>query len=108
MNNAEIRKLIKQLIKKYHPDLSKDSNTETMNSEITKKLTNILNDLKIYSKNRQIVVNETSDNPENALVQVENQDYLYYKLGIKYYKNIHILSFFMLFRVFRGKKLIMY
>ena len=89
MNNTDLRKLIKQLIKKYHPDLTKDSNTETFNNEITKKLTNILNDLKIYSKNKQIVVNDTSNIPENALVQAENQDYLYYKLGIKYYKNIH-------------------
>jgi hypothetical protein len=89
MNNTNLRKLIKQLIKKYHPDLSKDSNKETVNGEITKKLTNILNDLKIYSKNKQIVVNDVSIKPENALVQVENQDYLYYKLGIKYYKNIH-------------------
>ncbi|WP_461247456.1 hypothetical protein [Treponema sp. R6D11] len=89
MNNTDIRRLIKQLIKKYHPDLSQDSNTETINGEITKKLTNILNDLKIYSKNRQTAVNDASITPENAIVQVENQDYLYYKLGIKYYKNIH-------------------
>jgi hypothetical protein len=89
MKNTDLRKLIKQLIKKYHPDLSKDSNTETVNSEITKKLTNILNDLKIYTKSKQIVINDVSNKPENALVQVENQDYLYYKLGIKYYKNIH-------------------
>jgi hypothetical protein len=52
-------------------------------------LTNILNDLKIYSKNRQKVVVDTSNKSENGLIQLENQDYLYYKLGIKYYKNIH-------------------
>jgi len=89
MNSNNIRKQIKQLIKKYHPDLSKDTDTETVNNEITKKLTNILNDLKIYSKNKQIAVNDVSIKPENALVQVDNQDYLYYKLGIKYFKNIH-------------------
>jgi len=89
MTSNDIRKLIKQLIKKYHPDLNQDSNTETINSEITKKLTNILNDLKIYSKNKQIAVNDISNQPENVLVLVENQDYLYYKLGIKYYQNIH-------------------
>jgi DnaJ-class molecular chaperone len=44
---SNIRKLIKQLIKKYHPDLTKDASMENINSEITKKLTNILNDLKI-------------------------------------------------------------
>jgi len=89
MNNTDIKRIIKQLIKKYHPDLSKDTNTETINNEITKKLTNILNDLKIYAKNKQEAVIDVSNAPENALVQLENQDYLYYKLGIKYFKNIH-------------------
>jgi hypothetical protein len=89
MNNTDIKKIIKQLIKKYHPDLSKDTNTETINNEITKKLTNILNDLKIYAKNKQEAVVDVSNGSENALVQLENQDYLYYKLGIKYFKNIH-------------------
>jgi len=89
MTNTDIKKLIKQLIKKYHPDLSKDTDTETVNNEITKKLTNILNDLKIYAKNKQEAVVDISSNSENGLVQLENQDYLYYKLGIKYFKNIH-------------------
>jgi hypothetical protein len=89
MNNNDIRKLIKQLIKKYHPDLSKDTNTEIVNNEITKKLTNILNDLKIHSKNKQEFSIDVSNQPVNGLIQLENQDYLYYKLGIKYYKNIH-------------------
>jgi hypothetical protein len=88
-NNNDIKKIIKQLIKKYHPDLSNNTNTETFNDEITKKLTNILNDLKIYSKNRQNIINDVSSRPENGLVPLENQDYIYYKLGIKYYKNIH-------------------
>jgi len=89
MTNTDIKKLIKQLIKKYHPDLSKDTNTEKFNSEITKKLTNILNDLKIYAKNKQEAVIDVSNGAENGLVPLENQDYLYYKLGIKYFKNIH-------------------
>jgi hypothetical protein len=88
MNN-DIRKIIKQLIKKYHPDLSKDTDTQTINNEITKKLTNILNDLKIYSRNKEKVSNDVSNRSENGLVPLENQDYIYYKLGIKYYKNIH-------------------
>jgi len=87
--NKDIKKLIKQLIKKYHPDLTKDTNAETVNNEITIKLTNILNDLKIYSRKRQEVIIDVSNKPENGLIQLENQDYLYYKLGIKYYKNIH-------------------
>jgi len=89
MNNNDIKKLIKQLIKKYHPDLSKDTNEENVNNEITKKLTNILNDLKIYTKNKQEVITGVSDKSMNGLVPLENQDYLYYKLGIKYYRNIH-------------------
>jgi len=89
MNNNDIKKLIKQLIKKYHPDLSKDTNTEVINTEITKKLTNILNDLKIYTRNKKEVFNKTTSQPVNGLIQLENQDYIYYKLGIKYYKNIH-------------------
>jgi len=87
--NKDIKKLIKQLIKKYHPDLSKDTNTETINNEITIKLTNILNDLKIYSPKKQEVIKNVSSKSENGLIQLDNQDYLYYKLGIKYYKNIH-------------------
>jgi hypothetical protein len=87
--NKDIKKLIKQLIKKYHPDLSKDTNTETVNNEITKKLTSILNDLKIYSRSKQEVFIDVSNKSKNGLIQLENQDYLYYKLGIKYYKNIH-------------------
>jgi len=89
MNNNDIKKLIKQLIKKYHPDLSQDANTETANIEITKKLTNILNDLKIYARNKQVDINEVSNEPAKRACPLENQDYLYYKLGIKYYKNIH-------------------
>jgi len=81
--------MIKQLIKKYHPDLSKDTNEETDNNEITKKLTNILNDLKIYAKNKQETAIDVSNPPVDGLIQLENQDYLYYKLGIKYLKNIH-------------------
>jgi len=88
-SNSDIKKLIKQLIKKYHPDLSKDTSTEVINSEITKKLTNILNDLKIYARNKQEANKGVSSQPENGLVKLENQDYRYYKLGIKYYKNIH-------------------
>ena len=87
--NKDLKRLIKQLIKKYHPDLSNDTNMDPFNIDITKKLTNILNDLKIYAKDKQITAFDASDQPVNGLVQLENQDYLYYKLGMKYYKNIH-------------------
>jgi hypothetical protein len=62
---------------------------ETVNGEITKKLTNILNDIKIYAKNKQDAGFGVSSLPTNWLIPLENQDYLYYKLGIKYLKNIH-------------------
>lgn len=81
----DIKKIIKQLIKKYHPDISHNSN----NSEITKKLTNILNDLKIYAKNKPEILGDITGQSENSLVPLDNQDYRYYKLGIKYFKNIH-------------------
>jgi hypothetical protein len=67
---GDIRKLIKQLIKKYHPDLSNDSNMESINSEITKKLTNILNDLKIYARSKQEVSLDVSNQPVNGLIQL--------------------------------------
>ncbi|GBU29360.1 hypothetical protein R84B8_02924 [Treponema sp. R8-4-B8] len=89
MNNADLKKLIKQLLKKYHPDLSQNTGMETGSDDMAKKLTNILNDLKIYARNKQEAGKDISNNTENGLVQVENQDYLYYKLGIKYFKNIH-------------------
>ncbi|WP_461255586.1 hypothetical protein [Treponema sp. R80B11-R83G3] len=89
MNNADLKKIIKQLLKKYHPDLSQNTNMETSSNEITKKLTNILNDLKIYARNKQESVIDVSNKTENGIVPLENQDYLYYKLGIKYFKNIH-------------------
>lgn len=77
MKVAETKKLIKQLIKKHHPDLCQDENSERINNEITRKLTGILNDLKIQLKTPK----ENNDNtvqPENTLVPKENQDYLYY------------------------------
>jgi len=72
-----IRKL-KQLIKKYHPDLCNDVNLEKMYNEITIKLNDKLNQLR---------------NKEDTK-GIENQSYEYYKLGIKYYKNIHPNQFY--------------
>jgi hypothetical protein len=88
MNKTEIKRTIKLLIKKYHPDLCKNDKTE-INNEITKKLTGILNDLKIHSKNNPKNIPAAAKQAENGLIHLEQQDYLYYKLGIKYYKNIH-------------------
>jgi len=79
---------LKKLIKKFHPDLCTDTYLEKLYNEITIKLVNKLNqiktqDLKISQNNND------SKNNKNGLKIVREQDYVYYKLGIKYYKNIH-------------------
>jgi hypothetical protein len=73
-----IRKL-RQLIKKYHPDLCNNVNLEKMYNEITIKLNNKLNQFRMEN---------------NIKENTENQSYEYYKLGIKYYRNIHPNQFY--------------
>ena len=75
MIKSEYIKQLKQLIKKYHPDLCNDSYLESAYNEITKKLVNKLNKIK-------------------ANENIKNQDYAYYKSGIKYYRNIHPNQFY--------------
>jgi outer membrane protein assembly factor BamD (BamD/ComL family) len=75
----EYIKQLKRLIKKYHPDHCKDENLEKMYYDITVSLTNKLS--RIRTK-------------KNTSVKIDNQDYNYYKLGIKYYKNIHPDKFY--------------
>ena len=58
----------------YHPDLCKDSHVESIYNEITIKLVNKLNQIR------------TKD--------IKKSDYAYYKLGIKYYRNIHPNQFY--------------
>ncbi|MCL2721341.1 MAG: hypothetical protein FWD47_08395 [Treponema sp.] len=79
MNKTDYIKQLKGLIKKYHPDLHNDSYCESVYNEITKKLVNKLNELKTK---------------ENIHANTKEQDYTYYKEGIKYYKNIHPNSFY--------------
>lgn len=50
-----------------------------MYNEITKKLVTILNGLKANEK----------ENNKKEQIKTKKPDYIYYKLGIKYYKNIH-------------------
>ena len=71
MKREEYIRKLKQLIKKYHPDLCNDTDSEKMYNEITIKLNSKLNQLR-----------------------TENQSYEYYKWGIKYYKNIHPDQFY--------------
>ena len=88
MKKTEYIRKLKQLIKKYHPDLCSNENLESMYNDITKKLTEILNNIKTNSiqKNDANTINCKN---KNELIKVNEQDYAYYKLGIKYYKNIH-------------------
>jgi len=79
MDKTDYIKQLKSLIKKYHPDLHNDSYCESVYNDITVKLVNKLNELK------------TS---ENNQISAKEQDYKYYKLGVKYYKNIHPNSFY--------------
>jgi len=95
MKKTEYIKQLKQLIKKYHPDLCNDEHLEVMYSEITKKLTSILNSLKAENFGNTIAsenINTRVD--ETKLIKIKKQDYMYYKLGIKYYQNIHPDKFY--------------
>ena len=74
MNKTGYIKQLKSLIKKYHPDLCNERHLESKYNEITVKLVNKLNELKVIDKN---------------LTVRNKQDYEFYKTGIKYYKNIH-------------------
>jgi hypothetical protein len=67
-----------------------------MYTEITKKLNNVLNRSKTNELNN-IIKNHNNINiaeNNNSLINVKDQDYEYYKLGIKYYKNIHPGKFY--------------
>jgi len=81
MNKNEYIKQLKKLIKKYHPDLCCNSYLESMYNEITKILVNKLNEIK------------TTGKIENVN-KIKEQDYIYYKSGIKYYRNIHPNKFY--------------
>jgi len=89
MNKTEYVKQLKRLIKKYHPDLCKDSYIELMYNEITKKLVSKLNELKIKDNENNIKLKNNNQKNEYGIIEIKEQDYLYYKAGIKYYKNIH-------------------
>ena len=91
MKKTEYIKQLKQLIKKYHPDLCRDSFIETIYNEITKKLVNKLNELK---NNEDRETKGAKNDNEYGLTKIKNQDYAYYKLGIKYYRNIHPNQFY--------------
>ncbi len=91
MKKADYVRQLKQLIKKYHPDLCTDKYLESMYDEITKKLISILNAFKENNAQENGLSEKGSDTAGsgNELVKIKDQDYAYYRLGIKYYKNIH-------------------
>ncbi|MDR0447920.1 MAG: hypothetical protein LBH07_04555 [Treponema sp.] len=84
MKKEEYIKQLKRLIKKYHPDLCQDGYLEKMYNDITVKLINKLEQIK--------TVNNFGE--YSALAKNDNQDYEYYKMGIRYYKNIHPNKFY--------------
>lgn len=84
---AERIKQLKLLIKKYHPDLCGDERAEAVYNEITRKLTGILNSLKAREKAH-------TENFTGTVIKMKEQDYIYYRLGVKYYKNIHPNQFY--------------
>ena len=88
MKRDEYLRQLKRLIKKYHPDLCKDEYLEKTYNEITIKLNTLLNGVKnknTASANAGKQMRDTS---------ATSQSYEYYRLGIKYYKNIHPNQFF--------------
>jgi hypothetical protein len=87
MKKAEYIKQLKQLIKKYHPDLCSDEKLEAMYNKITKKLTEILNCIKINDVQNNLGIKNSINKDES--IKTNEQDYVYYKLGVKYYRNIH-------------------
>ena len=82
MEKDEYIRKLKQLIKKYHPDLCKDVYLEGMYNEITIKLNQKLNQIR------------TGNNIKENIIYKNTQSYEYYKLGIKFYKNIHPNQFY--------------
>ena len=78
----EYKKQLKRLIKKYHPDLCSSNYLNSMYNEITKILVNKLNKIKENKNNFE----------SNKIIE---KDYLYYKSGVKYYRNIHPDKFYI-------------
>jgi hypothetical protein len=96
MKKTEYIKQLKQLIKKYHPDLCNEEHVEAMYNEITRKLINILNNLKANENSDNLGISEkiNTQDYKNKLIKIKDQDYIYYRLGVKYYRNIHPNQFY--------------
>jgi len=74
---------LKRLIKKYHPDLCDNKSLEPLYNEVTIKLTGTLQ--KLRTKESRAI--DKSRNPGEKTVK--NDDFAYYRQGIKYFQKIH-------------------
>jgi hypothetical protein len=96
MEKAEYIGQIKRLIKKYHPDLCKDETLESLYNEITIKLNAVLSRLQAGENSPPAPPKNHNNGTvgRNGLIPAADQGYAYYKLGIKYYKNISMDKFY--------------
>jgi len=93
MEKEEYIRKLKQLIKKYHPDLCKDAYLEGIYNEITIKLNQKLNQIRTENNITENIFYK--NHGKIKLSQNKNtQSYKYYRLGIKFYKNIHPNQFY--------------
>ena len=88
---------LKQLIKKYHPDLCKNEYLGNIYNEITIKLNQKLNQYNKDNFNEPLKKTnfDKTASADKSLINISNPDFVYYKLGIKYYRNIHPNKFFI-------------
>ncbi len=84
MKKTERAKLLKNLLKKYHPDTRGEKHQDQIYGEITIQLTSALN--KLRTDKTQPVFLDGNKN--------KNSDYNYYRRGIQYYQNIHPSKFY--------------
>lgn len=89
MKKSEYLKQLKQLIKKFHPDLCKDEYLEKIYNEITIKLNARLDQIKADNN-----FSAGCKDPARHKNPAPDKSYEYYKLGIKHYRNIHPNQFF--------------
>jgi len=93
MEKEEYIRKLKQLIKKYHPDLCKDAYLEGIYNEITIRLNQKLNQVRTENNIKENIFYE-NHGEINPSQNKNTQSYEYYKLGIKFYKNIHPDKFY--------------
>ena len=93
MEKEEYIRKLKQLIKKYHPDLCKDTYLERMYNEITIKLNQKLSQIRTENNIKENIFYRNYGKI-NLSQNKNTKSYEYYKLGIKFYRNIHMNKFY--------------